>query len=548
MTTSQTDLHDQTETLRTRLAEAEEMLRAIRQGEIDALVVEGAGGNQVYTLHSADEPYRHLIEQMQEGAVVLTARGDILYSNTRFAALVGAPLESVVGSRIDRFVEESDRDEVEALLRARGGRRRARLSGSDSGAREVSLSLTPAASASGDRLNLIVTDLSELLAANSDRARAERDNRTKDQFLAMLSHELRTPLSAISAAVRVLELTHAGGEPASRANEVIAHQVGHLTHLINDLLDVERVVSGKIRLIRQPLDMAEAVRRAAAAFTGDALLDRRIDISTEPVWVDGDADRLEQVLTNLVTNAVKYTPPGGLIRVSLRAEGGDAVLSVEDTGFGISAKSLPFIFDLYVQADRTLDRARGGLGIGLTLVRRLVELHGGTIVASSEGEGQGSRFAVRLRQIPAATGLPPRLPVSQVRPAKPRRVLVIEDNKDARQMLRMMLELAGHVVYDAEDGIRGLEVLNAERPDVGIIDIGLPRMDGCQVARRIRELPYGRDMLLLALSGYGSPADVKRSTEHGFDFHLVKPVDPDRLAHLIHPTADQREWASGSES
>jgi signal transduction histidine kinase/ActR/RegA family two-component response regulator len=533
MISSQSDLHDQTETLRTRLAEAEEMLRAIRQGEIDALVVEGAGGNQVYTLHSADEPYRHLIEQMQEGAVVLTGRGDILYSNACFAALVGEPLESVVGSRIDRFVEISDRGELEALLRAGGGRRRGRLIGSGSGGLEVSLSLTTTVSPSGDRLNLIVTNLSELLAANSDRVRAEQDNRTKDEFLAMLSHELRTPLSAISTAVRVLELTHVGGPTASRASEVIARQVGHLTHLINDLLDVGRVVSGKIRLNRQPLDMAETVRRAVATFIGDALLDRRIDISTEPVWIDGDADRIEQVLTNIVNNAVKYTPPGGLIRVSVRAEGGDAVLSVEDTGFGISAGLLPFIFDLYVQADRTLDRARGGLGIGLTLVRRLVELHGGTIVASSEGEEQGSRFTVRLRQIPGATGFPD-VSVPQERPAKPRRVLLIEDSKDAREMLRMMLELAGHVVYDAEDGVRGLELLNAERPDVGIIDIGLPRMDGYEVARRIRDLPYGRDMLLLALSGYGSPGDAKRSAEHGFDYHLVKPVDPDRLTRMIH--------------
>ena len=537
MITSQPDLHDQTETLRTRLAEAEEMLRAIRHGEIDALVVEGAGGNQVYTLHSADEPYRHLIEQMQEGAVVLTGRGDILYSNARFAALVGEPLESVVGSRIDRFVEGSDRDEFATLLRDRGGRRRARLIGPDSATLEVSLSLSTTVSGNGDRLNLIVTDLSELLAADSDRARAEQDNRSKDEFLAMLSHELRTPLSAISAAVRVLELTHVGGEPASHANEVIERQVGHLTHLIDDLLDVERVVSGKIRLNRQPLDMAEAVRQAVATFSGDGLLDRRIDISTEPVWVDGDADRLEQVLTNIVTNAVKYTPPGGLIRVSLRAEGGDAVLSVEDSGFGISAKLLPFIFDLYVQADRTLDRARGGLGIGLTLVRRLVELHGGTIVASSEGEGQGSRFTVRLRQIPAASAFPC-ASVPQERPATPRRVLLIEDSTDARVMLRMMLELAGHVVYDAEDGVRGLELLDAERPDVGIIDIGLPRMDGYQVARRIRDLPYGRDMLLLALSGYGSPGDLKLSAENGFDHHLVKPVDPDRLARMIHQGAE----------
>jgi PAS domain S-box-containing protein len=543
MITIQTDNHEQTETLRARLAEAEDMLRAIRQGEIDALVVEGAGGNQVYTLHSAEEPYRNLVEQMNEGAVVLTGRGDILYSNARFAALVGEPLESVVGSRIDRFVAASNRDDFENLVRAGSGRRRSRLSTSDSRAFEVSLSLTATESTSGRRLNLIVTDLSDLLEANSTRERAERDNRTKDEFLAMLAHELRNPLGAITSAVRVLESTHAEGESATRAHEVIARQVAHVAHLIDDLLDVERVVSGKIRLNRQPLDMAEAVRGAVATFTADARLDRHFDVTTEPVWVEGDAMRLEQVLTNIVTNAVKYTLPGGRIRVELRADGSDAVLSVEDTGFGISPRLMPFIFDLYVQADRTLHRAQGGLGIGLTLVRRLVELHGGTIAASSAGEGHGSRFTVRLKQVPpdrkaSAISFP------LERRAKPRRVVLIEDSADAREMLRMMLQLAGHVVYDAADGVSGLELLNVVRPDVGIIDINLPRMDGYQIAKRIREEAHGRGMLLLALTGDGSSDDPKRSPEHGFDHYLVKPVDPDHLARLLCEGADAFQGTS----
>ena len=531
MITSRADKREPTETLRARLAEAEDMLRAIRQGEIDALIVEGAGGNQVYTLHSADEPYRTLVEQMQEGAVVLTDRGDILYANSRFAALVGAPHESVVGSGIDRFVNASDRDDFQTFLHDGSGRCRSRLIRSNSRVFDVSLSLTTTASATGDRLNLIVMDLSELLEANGSRDRAERDSRTKDEFLAMLAHELRNPLGAIGTAVGVLESTHSDREKEARAHQVIARQVGHISHLISDLLDVERMVSGRIRLNRQPLDMADAVRRAVATFTTDATLNRDIDISTEPVWVDGDAVRLEQVLTNILTNAVKYTPPGGAIRVALRADGSDAVLTVEDTGFGISSTLLPFIFDLYVQADRTLDRAQGGLGIGLTLVRRLVELHGGTIVASSAGEGHGSRFSVRLKQIPPAIkSCVTSLPECRV---KPRRVLLIEDSVDSRQLLRMMLELAGHVVYDAPDSVRGLELFNAVHPDVGIIGIDLPRLDGYQVARRIREETYGRGMLLLALTASGRPVDPNRSSEHGFDHHIVKPVDPGQLARLL---------------
>ena len=520
------------EALRVRLAEAEEMLRAIQQGEIDALVVEGAGGNQVYTLHSAEEPYRNLVEQMQEGAAVLTSRGDILYANARFAALVGEPLHSVNGSHFGRFVHASDKDDVEALLGVGNGRGRCRLLSPDSGALEVNLSLATTRSAHGDHRNLIVTDMTELLEAHSNCDRAERDSRTKDEFLALLAHELRNPLGAISAAAQVLRVQHSDGKPETRAHDVIARQVGHITRLIDDLLDIERVSSGKIRLDRRPFDLAEVVRREAETFAADPRLDRHVDVTTEPVWVDGDAVRIEQILTNILTNAVKYSPPGGRIRVALRADGADAVLSVEDSGFGISPSLLPFIFDMYVQADQTIDRARGGLGIGLALVRRLVELHGGTVDASSDGEGLGSTFTVRLRKIPPAD-TSAGVSVPRERRVKSRRVLLIEDSREARETLRMMLQLAGHVVYDAADGVRGIELLNVVRPHVGIIDVSLPSIDGYQLARRIREQPQGRGMLLLALTGDRSPGGSRHSLEHAFDYHLVKPVDQDYLARLI---------------
>ena len=525
------------ETLRVRLAEAEEMLRAIRHGEIDALVVEGAGGNQIYTLHSADEPYRNLVEQMQEGAAVLTRRGHILYANARFAALVGEPLQSVHGSQFGRFVHPSDKCDVETLLGAGNGRGRCRLLGSGSGAFEVSLSLTTTSSAHGDRRNLIVTDMTELLEAHSTRDRAEHDSRMKDEFLALLAHELRNPLGAISAAAKVLELRRAEDRPETRAHDVIARQVDHITQLIDDLLDIERVNSGKIRLSRRPLDLADVVRRAAETFAAGTGLDRHIDVTTEPAWIDGDAVRIEQVLTNILTNAVKYTPPGGQIRVALRAEGADAVLSIEDSGFGISPSLLPFIFDMYVQADQTLDRARGGLGIGLALVRCLVELHGGTVDASSDGEGHGSTFTVRLRTISSAE-TPSDVSVLGERRATPRRVLLIEDSGEGRERLRSLLELDGHVVYHTTDGVRGIELVNVAHPQVAIIDVRLPGMDGYEVARRIREKPQGRGMLLLALTGPGSPGDSKHSLEHGFDYHLVKPVDPDYLARLIGEVAE----------
>lgn len=524
--------HERRETLLARLAEAEQTLRALREGEVDALVVRGSGGDQIYTLQGAEEPYRNLVEQMRQGAVVLAETGDILYANARFAGLVGEPLESIVGGHIDRFIAEADRVDFTRLLESGNGTCRSRIVSSGAEAIEVHLSLTTTVPSKGPgSLCLIVSDLRALLEARSERDRAEHDSHAKDEFLAMLGHELRNPLGAIRSAVGLLEAVDPMSSSAVRAREVIARQVGHLSRLIDDLLDVERVVSGKIRLDRHPLDMAEAARHAVAAFTGNAALDRRIEIRTEPVCVEGDAARLEQVFANIVTNAVKYTPPGGEIRVSVRSDGDDAVFSVEDTGFGIAPELLPSIFDMFVQGVTTLDRARGGLGIGLTLVRRLIDLHGGSVIASSGGVGNGSTFTVRLPRVanvarPAGVASP--LPAT-----RPKRVLLIEDSRDAREMFRLLLERAGHSVYEAEDGYRGLELLDREHPDVAIIDIGLPGLDGYQVARRIRAHPKGRAMVLLALTGYGSLRDHAHSAEAGFDHHLVKPVDTDELGRLL---------------
>jgi signal transduction histidine kinase len=524
---------ERSSSLETRLTEAADVLRAIRHGEIDALVVEAPGGNQVYTLHSAEEPYRTLVEQMHEGAVALTDRGDILYANASFAALVDEPLESIVGSRLDRFVLVSDRHDVEALLIQGTGRCRTRLVGSESRPVEVSLSLTTTRSSAGDRRNLIVTDLRDLLEAHSNRDLAQRENQTKDEFLATFAHELRTPLGAISAAAQLLELTRVAARSGSpRPYDVIVRQVDHMASLITDLLDVERIVSGNVRLNRQPIDIADAIRQVVATLSDAATAARQITISAEPMWVEWDVVRLQQVLANLVTNAVKYTPADGQIRVALRAEDGDAVLSVEDTGFGIAPERLPFIFDMYVQVDRTLDRAQGGLGIGLALVRRLVELHGGTVAASSDGEGRGSTFTVRLRQIAApshagAASFPQERRVTQ------RRVLLIEDSGHARERLRAMLELAGHLVYDAADIGRGLELVRTVSPDVGIIDMRSGPVDRRLVARQFREEPHGRNMVLVSVGPPPDPSDRHDPSEDGFDFHLAEPVDVEHLARLL---------------
>lgn len=518
--------------LSARLEEAEETLRAVSAGEIDAFIVQGPRGEQVYSLRSAEQPYRTLVEEMQEGAAILTVAGDIVYCNRQFATLVGIALEDVIGRPLDRFLSGSDRMAFAMLRKAGSGKCRARLIAA--GGRVVDVYLSLSASKSEDeseRLNLIVTDLSALLDAQSGRDRAEQESQAKDEFMAMLAHELRNPLSAISAAVQVLEASNGQDTPALRARSIIGRQVHHLARLVDDLLDVGRVVTGKVALDRRPIDFADLVHRAVAV-CGERQNGQRLEISSQPVWIEGDLVRMEQIVNNIVGNAVKYTPAGASIRVRVAAEGGDAVLRVEDNGYGIAPELLPRVFDLFVQGERTLDRAQGGLGIGLTLVRRLVELHGGTVSAFSEGPGRGSAFTVRLPKVAA----PQNTQTSHTQSpcdGFSRRVLIIEDNRDAREMFRMMLELAGHEVLEAEEGLAGLELLKATRPDVAVIDVGLPGLNGYEIARRFREEPDAEGVMLVALTGYGTPEAVERSRQAGFDHHLIKPVNAEALQGIM---------------
>jgi PAS domain S-box-containing protein len=363
------------------------------------------------------------------------------------------------------------------------------------------------------------------------RAAAEEASRAKDEFLAMLGHELRNPLGAILSSMEVLE--HFGADPqqAGRARQIMGRQVRHLARLVDDLLDVARVTTGKVELHRQPLDIAETAKACVNAL-GERLSSYEVTVELEPVWVNGDPTRLEQVATNLLRNALEYTPAGGRIRVSVKAEDGDAVLRVEDSGVGISADLLARVFDLFVQDKRALDRPGGGLGIGLTLTRRLVELHGGAVVAASPGRGQGSVFTVRLPGLAGASARPEPLD-GGIHPNVRRRVLIVEDNADARESLRTILELSGHEIYEAGDGPGGVEQALELRPDLALIDIGLPSLDGYEVARQIRSAPAGRAMFLVALTGYGQPRDRQLAQDAGFDAHLVKPVDFKRLTEIM---------------
>ena len=520
--------------LSARLEEAEETLRAVSAGEIDAFIVQGPRGEQVYTLRSAEQPYRTLVEEMQEGAAILTCAGDIVYCNRQLSTLVAIPLEDMIGRSLDQFLGAADRMAFQALRKARAGKCRARLTAASGRVIDVYLSVSTTRADDVERLNLIVTDLSALLDAQSGRDRAEQENQAKDEFMAMLAHELRNPLSAISSAVQVLEASNSHDTKAAlRARSIIARQVHHLARLVDDLLEVGRVVTGKIMLDLRPIDFADLVHRTLAMFS-ERRGDQQLEIKTQSAWIEGDIVRMEQIVSNIVGNAVKYTPAGGSIHVHLTTEGDEAVLRVEDTGYGIAPELLPRVFDLFVQGERTLDRAQGGLGIGLTLVRRLVALHGGTVSASSEGPGRGSTFTVRLPKIARPQSAAPACAPKSGDSACKRRVLIIEDNRDAREMFRIMLELFGHEVLEAEDGLAGLALLKAARPDIAVIDVGLPGLNGYEVVRRFRaEAPDAGGVMLVALTGYGTPEARERSREAGFHHHLIKPVNAEALQEIM---------------
>jgi signal transduction histidine kinase/ActR/RegA family two-component response regulator len=372
--------------------------------------------------------------------------------------------------------------------------------------------------------------------------------RQRDQFLAMLGHELRNPLATIVNAMGVLDAACPVRDETEREHrEIIARQTRHLARLVDDLLDVERITTGKITLRLERVDLAALARRAAQAVEGLARAQRNdlaVAAPPHPVYVGGDPIRLEQVANNLLTNAIKYTPPGGRIAVAVDVVNGEqAELRVTDTGVGIAPELLPRVFDLFAQAERSLDRAQGGLGIGLTLVRSLVDMHGGTVTARSDGPDRGSEFAVRLPLLtaPGGAGAPTSAPASGRAAAAAtaarsrldgRRVLVVEDHEDARRSLQRLLQLWGHTVHVAADGPAGVSLAAAVRPHIALVDIGLPGLDGYEVARRIRAVA-GNDVHLIALTGYGQPEDQARSRAAGFDVHLVKPITADRLAQTL---------------
>jgi signal transduction histidine kinase len=414
--------------------------------------------------------------------------------------------------------------------------------------------ITPAESYSivdGDERNRVISALQQKAAAleaeSKQRAvlesalRSKIDelaeiDRRKDEFLAMLGHELRNPLAPVTTALQIMRIHENEPSRVARSREIVERQIEHMSRLIDDLLDVSRITRGKIELREQPLLLSSVIERAIES--ARPLIDERghrvvLDLPTEPVTFLADPARLAQVFANLLNNAAKYTDVGGRIWLRARVEGDQIVVGVKDDGPGLTKELRKHAFDLFMQGPQTRARARGGLGIGLTLVRRLVELHGGTVEALSEGPGKGTEFVVRLpvRLPVVADGAQPTAAIAALGPR--RRILVVDDNVDAAEALGELLRDYGHEVVTAHDGARALDSARLHRPEIILLDISMPEMDGYEVAKRIRgELSLG-DALLIALTGYGEDRHRRLAREAGFDQHVTKPVDALKLEELL---------------
>jgi PAS domain S-box-containing protein len=483
-----------------------------------------------------------IVESSEDAIVSKTLDGIITSWNQGAERILGYRAEEIVGRHISILMPPDRAEDLERILsKIRRGERVEHYETSrrckDGTVLDVSLTVSPIRNAAGEIIGASKIARDITARKRAEEALLEADRR-KDEFLAMLAHELRNPLAAVSHAVQVAQRSEAE-EDRTWARGVIEDQATRLSRIIDDLLDVSRISQGKIQLRKQLTDITLMVNHAVE--TVRPLIEtrrHRLTIAVVPGTprVEGDPTRLEQVLVNLLTNAAKYTESGGRIDLECRPDGDHVVVSVRDSGVGIAPEQLPRMFDLFVQADRSLERSEGGLGIGLTLVRRLVELHGGSVRAHSDGLGKGTEFTVRLPAAgpEAARGATVPSELRRERPSlAPRRILVVDDNEATARGLARLLKLASHTVDILHEGRAAAEAARRLAPDVVLLDIGLPGMDGYQVARAIRQEEACAATLLIAVSGYGQDEDKRRSREAGFDEHLVKPVDVDALLELI---------------
>lgn len=596
-------LGKENERLRARLAELEETLRAIHSGEVDALVVETAGEDRVFTLKSADQTYRLMVEQMQMGAATLSDDGVVLYCNPFLAALLDVPVETVLGAPISSFLDEEAALCLSGLLRAAGsGVSRGEVSfRRGGGSAPTQVSLTPLPLDDTRVFCMVVTDLTERKRAEEERAQLHREqakraaaeeahrnaqeeiarrtrvegslrqaekerteilereriarteaedaNRLKDEFLATLSHELRSPLNAIVAWSHILGEPGLDPATARRAVQAIDRNARAQTQLVADLLDVSRIVTGKFHMTLGPVRLSDVIESAADTVRPAALArDIRLELALDPAAgpVSGDASRLQQVVWNLLSNAVKFGPAGGLVQVRLEEAGSCLELSVTDDGPGIHPAFLPYVFDRFRQADSSSTRRHGGLGLGLAIVRHLVELHGGTVEARNREGRMGAAFMVRLPRplgasvdcAPAERGASATAREGSAQPALSLQdvsVLVVDDEEDTREAMAIGLARHGARVVTASSASEALDTLARERPQVLVADIGMAGEDGYALLEKLRALPAERGGATpaIALTGYAHPQDRVDALRTGFQMHVSKPVTPAVLAAAV---------------
>ncbi len=475
-----------------------------------------------------------IVESSDDAIVGHSLDGVVTSWNRGAERIYGYTAAEIVGQPLALLVPPDHPDELPDILeRVRRGEaiehfetERVRKDGSRI---FVSLTISPVRNAEGR-----IIGASKI--ARDITARIEEDRR-KNEFLALLAHELRNPMASLGNGLRVMRLAGNNQPAAEQARALMERQLHHLVRLVDDLLDVSRISRGMLQLRKERLPLAAVVAHAlevcdvAVKQDGHQLA---VTLPPEPVYVDADKTRLAQALCNLLTNAAKYSDPKSTITLTVAREGDEAVLRVKDAGVGIPAEMLPRVFDMFWQVDRSLEKAQGGLGVGLTIVKRLVELHGGRVEAHSEGPGKGSEFVIRVpvvsvpapERVEEGSGQPARTPARH-------RILVADDNADAAASLAMMLSLMGQEVRTAGDGLEAVEAAEAFRPDVILLDIGMPRLNGYDACRRIRQQPWAKDVLIIALTGWGQDEDKRRSQEAGFDRHFVKPVEPATLEKLL---------------
>ncbi|HXT60179.1 MAG TPA: PAS domain S-box protein [Pirellulales bacterium] len=474
-----------------------------------------------------------IVESSDDAIIGASLDGRVTSWNRGAERLYGYTAGEIVAKPLSLLAVPGRADELPAIMqRIKSGEyidhyetERVRKDGSRI---EVSLTISPIKDSYGE-----IVGASKI--ARDITARKEEERR-KDEFLALLSHELRNPLAPLRNGLQIMRLAGEDREAAEQSRAIMERQLQHLVRLVDDLLDVSRISRGKLQLRKERISLAAVVGHAlevCGQTTKDQ--DRRLTVKLpdEPIYLDADKTRLAQALCNLLNNAVKYSDRGAAISLSVERDGNQAVIRVKDAGIGIPAAMLPRVFDMFTQVDRSLEKSQGGLGVGLSIVKRLVEMHGGAVEAHSAGHGMGSEFVIRLPVVPAAQDRRAEAGGQQGRGAARRRILVVDDNIDAAGTLEMMLKFMGNEVRTAHDGLEGLEAAAAFAPEAILMDIGMPELNGYEACRRMRQEPWGKNIVIVALTGWGQDEDKRRSREAGFNGHLVKPVEPAAIEKLL---------------